>query len=155
MHVIEHSHNRAEHLISTDLYCSVRGALQDISWQLADGTQDFRDRLMLELGRDGWSDPVRVDTVSKISITSVFDKTGLCAQTGNISRVYADLLKLETLYKKKIITGGIYIIPTKRWGKYLKASNMASYERLIEELRVFDATITLPLMVYGVQGDMQ
>lgn len=154
MQVIEHAHNRADHLIPLDIYCSVRGALQDMSWNLSDGTQDFRDRLMLDLGRNGWSDPVRVDSMSKISITSVFDKTGLCTQTGNISRVYADLMKLETLYKKKIITGGIYIIPTKRWGKYLKASNMASFERLVDELRVFDATITLPLMVYGVQGEM-
>jgi len=155
MQITMHAHNRADHLIPEDVYFSVRGALQDMTWNLSDGTQDFRDRLMLDLGRSGWSDSVRVDSISKISITSVFDKTGLCAQTGNISRVYADLLKLETLYKKKIITGGIYIIPTKRWGKYLKASNMASFERLVEELRVFKATITLPLMVYGVQGVMQ
>jgi len=154
MQILEHAHNRADHLIPLEVYCTVRGVLQDMTWCLSDGTKGFRDRLMLELARNGWSDPVRIDARSKISITSIFDKTGLCIQTGNISRVYADLLKLETLYKKKLITGGVYVIPTKRWGRYLKASNMASFERLVEELQVFDATITLPLMVYGVQGEM-
>lgn len=135
MQITELAHNRADHLIPMDVYGSVHGALQDLRWSLSDSTQEFRDSLMFELGRYGWSDPVRIDARSKINITSIFDKTGLCIQTGNISRVYADLLKLETLYKRKIITGGIYVIPTTRWGKYLKASNMACYERLVEELR--------------------
>lgn len=155
MTVTEFSHNKARQLIPDDVLRSVFGVLEAVTWNFYGTTQEFRESLLRGLGQNGWSDSVRVDTRSKINITSIYDKTGLSVQTGNTSRIYADLLKLETLYKNKTITGAIYVVPTKQWVRSLEASNMASFERLVEELNVFNASITLPLMVYGVQGVMK
>lgn len=96
----------------------------------------------------GWSGMVRLSQGSSISITSQREQTGLCLQMGNVSRVYADLIKLQTLFAEKIITGAIFIIPTKREAKKI-GSNIASFERLADELRIFSKTISIPLKILG------
>lgn len=151
MNVIKYIHNQAEERISTAVYNGVQTTLEKMSWKTTDSAKDFRENFLHELSKIGWSDAIRIDARSKISITSLFDSTGLCVQTGNMSRFYADLLKLETLYKKRIIRGGIYVLPTHKWAKVM-GSNIACYERFIEELDIFKVTITIPLMVYGISG---
>ena len=76
---------------------------------------------------------------------------GLCFQTGNVGRIYADLLKLQTLYTKGNITAGIILIPQNQTAKEL-GSNMANYERLIRELPIFSQVITMPIVVIGFDG---
>ncbi len=105
---------------------------------------DLKDKMMLE----GWSDEYRLDTESKITITSFQQKIGLCFQTGNVGRVYADLLKLQTLYVKGNIQAGILIVPQKSMVKVF-GSNCANYERLVKELPIFEQVITMPLVVIG------
>jgi hypothetical protein len=59
----------------------------------------------------GWSDEISLSSDAKISITSKKSNIGLCLQTGNMGRFYADLIKLEFLHKQGVIAAGIYIIP--------------------------------------------
>ncbi|OAM52693.1 hypothetical protein A7981_04370 [Methylovorus sp. MM2] len=115
-------------------------------------SKDIRAELLKELGSQGWSNAVRIDQRSRISITSVLNDIGLCLQTGNVSRYYADLIKLETAYKNKVISGAIYIIPTKNWANKL-GDNIANFERFIDELTIFKETITIPMVVFGLQGE--
>ena len=75
----------------------------------------------------------------------------MCFQTGNVGRIYADLLKLQTLYTRGNITAGIILIPQIKTAKEL-GSNMASYERLIRELPIFSQVITMPIVVIGFDG---
>lgn len=75
----------------------------------------------------------------------------MCFQTGNVGRIYADLLKLQTLYVKGNITAGIILIPQIKTAKALGA-NMANYERLIRELPIFSQVITMPIVVIGFDG---
>lgn len=105
---------------------------------------DLKGKLMLE----GWSDEYRLDVDSKITITSFQQNIGLCFQTGNVGRVYADLLKLQTLFVKGNIVAGVLIVPRKSMGKIF-GSNCASYERLVKELPIFEQVITMPLVVIG------
>ena len=107
---------------------------------------DLKSKLMLE----GWSDEYRLDVESKITITSFQRKIGLRFQTGNVERVYANLLKLQTLFVRGNIVAGILIVPQKGMVKVF-GSNCASYERLIKELPIFDQVITMPLVVIGFE----
>ena len=103
------------------------------------------------LEKGGWSGEYRLDITSKITISSFLKGTGLCFQTGNVGRIYADLLKLQTLYTKGNIAAGIILIPQQKTAKKL-GSNMANYERLIREFPIFSQVITMPIVVVGFDG---
>jgi len=99
--------------------------------------------------KKGWSNETRVSADTNISITSKKQKTGLCLQTGNMSRFYADLLKLECLYNAGHIESAIYLLPDKalarKWGQ-----NIANYERFTAELQIFQGIIHTPQVVIGI-----
>lgn len=108
--------------------------------------EDLKNQLLIE----GWSGEYRLDSESKITITSFQKNIGLCFQTGNVGRVYADLLKLQTLFVKGNIAAGILLLP-KRCMTKVFGSNCASYERLLKELPIFSQVITMPLVVIGFE----
>lgn len=111
--------------------------------------RSFNKDLLNTLHSCGWSDNLPLSVYSKISITSIFDKIGLCVQTGNVARVYADILKLQTLYTDEKINAGILVLPTKECADAF-GKNVANYERLLRELLyVFSKVITVPLLIVG------
>ncbi len=114
---------------------------------------DFKQYLMPAIRRRGWSDEYYLDRTSKITITSIKDKTGLCIQTGNMARMYADLLKLQALYSRGTINGGILILALSSCGRVF-GGNVASYERVIRELGIFDKVITMPLLIIGFDSEV-
>lgn len=151
MRISEYSHRQAATHLSAEVRDGVADAIRSIAWNKNETAKDFREKLLHELAKDGWSNSIRVDARSKINITSIRDKIGLCFQAGNVSRFYADLLKLETLFRKGVIVGGVYVVPLKDWARQI-GSNIASFERMVEELGIFEETITLPLIVFGITG---
>lgn len=151
MQIKEHFHQADCSQLAASVIQDVKDTLLAADWKKSHSSKEFRVQLLRSLSIFGWSNPVRIDQRSKISITSMLDHTGMCLQTGNMSRFYADLLKLETLYRKKLIIGAIYIIPTKEFAKKL-SGNVANFERLVEELQIFEATLTIPLVVFGISG---
>jgi hypothetical protein len=106
----------------------------------------INDRLRI----DGWSGRVRLDGDSSISITSMNNGIALCLQTGNMSRFYADLLKLQLLKRRRKAKAAIYIIPMAATSKKM-SSNIVNYERLTKELHMFRDIITLPVLVIGIR----
>jgi hypothetical protein len=130
----------------------VRQALADTVRVSKTSTRQFREDLATRLTAKGWSGPARIDPSSRISVTSTFQDIALCVQTGNMSRFYADLLKLETLYRKKAIKAALYVIPLKDWAVHI-GSNIANFERLVEELKIFSDTVTIPMLVLGFSGE--
>jgi len=114
-------------------------------------TQKIRESILSKLHDLGWSDEVRVDPKnSKIDITSMRKDVGLCFQTGNMSRLYADLLKLQTLYADSKIAASICVVPKRSFAKLL-GQNIVNYERLTRELAIFSKTISVPILIYGIQ----
>ncbi len=96
----------------------------------------------------GWSDKIFLALGSNISITAKKDDVGLCMQTGNVSRVYADLMKLQTLFMNGNIKAGIIIVATTDCARQYTC-NAATYERLVRELDLFSQVITMPLVIVG------
>jgi len=152
MRVTEYVHGGAAQAIPASFRSEVNSVLKGIQFQTRAQKKEFRFGILKQLKTLGWSDAVRIHEFSKISVTSVRDETALCFQTGNMGRFYADLLKLETLFRKNSIKAAIYLIPHKSLAKQL-GSNIANFERFVEELKIFSVTLTIPMLVLGVASE--
>lgn len=146
------NYHDAEILISQNVVSSVIDALKKSDIQISKkASRSLRAAILKDIFESGWSQKPGLSYKSKISITAFKDGVGLCFQTGNVSRIYADLLKLQTLWASEKITAGIVIVPVLSNAKAL-GSNIASFERLKNELTIFSRVITMPLLVIGFDG---
>lgn len=143
-------HNDAFKFVAEVIRKDVEDVLHNLRPSPHENTRKLRARILDALSKKGWSAQVRISVDTKITITSILKDTGLCLQTGNMSRFYADLLKLQTLFCKKKVSAGIYILPTKLESKRI-GSNVAHFDRFVDELHVFTETLTIPLIVYGFE----
>ena len=150
MILYKHEHNKGFFIIPDNILKGVRKALEGVNPPINRPTKLLREDILDSFFRIGWSDQIRISTDSKITITSVLHNVGLCLQTGNVSRFYADMLKLQTLYSARKIVGGIYVIPSKHEAKNI-GSNIAHFDRFVDELQVFFKIITIPMAVYGFE----
>jgi hypothetical protein len=128
-------------------------AIGGISWSEATrslGARGIRSAVSDRLTALGWSNRVRIRSSHGITITAMSRRIGLCLQTGNMARFYADLMKLELVFIDDLADGALYVVPTKRAAREL-GSNIASYERVIAEAELFGRIITVPLMVLGFE----
>ncbi len=115
-------------------------------------TERIKDEILGHLHHSGWPSEVMIDPTSNIRITSVKSKVGLCLQTGNTGRMYADLLKLQTLYLRGSIDAGIFIVPTHAAvGALGKSSNVVHLDRLSRELPIFERAVSVPLLAIGIE----
>lgn len=105
--------------------------------------------IVAELVTSGWSGKVKLARGSKITITSTKNSVGLCLQTGNMARLYADLLKLQQMFLNKAIKAGVMIVPSRATAKRL-GDNIAHANRLQCELDIFRSVIHMPLIVMAV-----
>ena len=145
-----YSHNKGYKIIPLNICTDIESALSACSPRKPYDTTKIRRSILEKLKDSGWSDEVKVDPSSKIEITSIKSEIGLCLQTGNMSRIYADALKLQTLYAEKNIRGAVYIVPVRTFAKKI-GGNIANYERFIRELEIFSKTLTMPLIVFGME----
>ena len=149
MNICVYDHRSGADVATKECIDEIRKVFDSIRWNRQTTTvRQFRSEIMVELKKLGWSDQVTLDREVKITITSMRDHIGLCMQTGNWSRIYADLLKLQALYVKGTIKGGVIIIPTIACGLTF-GKNIASCERLERELQYFNQVVTMPIAVLG------
>jgi len=114
------------------------------------GPKHINRAIRRALTLSGWSGRVLIHPVSRMTITAKKHEAGLCLQTGNVSRGYADLLKLQSIYSEKRIAYGFLILLMHDYAKSI-GSNLATYERFSRELAVFSNAITIPLVVVGIE----
>lgn len=152
--IVTHSHYLGEQTIDQQLVKPLIEAIESIEitfkQEKKNGTEKIREELLKVIQKLGWSKPVKIDRTKTITITSMQKNIGMCIQTGNVSRFYADLLKLQTLYLNNHAEGAIYIIPDKPTADRMN-SNTANFERFVHELNLFKKTITIPLFVIGIK----
>lgn len=98
----------------------------------------------------GWADKVRIGS-SRLTISFLKSKVGVCFQIGNVARTYADVLKLKHLYDQDIIEVGVVIVPYQIESKKMGA-NYAKYDRLIGELELFKNIINMPIAVFALSN---
>lgn len=145
------SHNEGLSLIDNSIKDQLFKLIEDTNIPIREGcANDLRKMILTRLKQIGWSEDFELDSNSRISLTSYFDSIVLCLQTGNMSRFYADLLKLQYVYKKKKATAGIYLIPSKLMAKTM-GSNIAHFDRFTNELVLFKEIITIPMIIIGLK----
>lgn len=148
MRVATYDHQGGFNALPTFLRKEIERAVQ--SCDVAPARRAARrigDTIVTALNKDGWSGEVALaGRASKITITSAKHDTGLCVQTGNMSRMYADLLKLQQMFLRKTIKVGVMIVPSYAAAKKL-GDNIINADRLVRELGIFRSVIHMPIVV--------
>ena len=149
-----YNYRSGQQIIPEDIRNSVLCSIEGISYTIGKNeVRDFNKDLLDKLHEQGWSDSIPLSVYSKISITSERDRIGLCVQTGNVARIYANLLKLQTMFTDEKIHAGILALPIKECADAF-GKNIANYERFLRELTlVFSKVITIPLLIVGFSSD--
>lgn len=114
------------------------------------GTDVIRSHVREALTQMGWSGQARIKDGYQLTVFSLHGDVGFQFQTGNVSRAFYDLLKLQYLYNTGRISVAISALPTKEAAVVL-GSNIANYERVISELALFDRIISVPIMILGFE----
>jgi len=71
-------------------------------------------------------------------------------QFGNMSRWYSDIFKFQTAYSQGLIHLGVCVVPTSSLAARID-SNVTNYERIVRELPSAQLSITLPILVIGIE----
>ncbi len=145
-----YEHRGARRIVPARLQHEVKAALE--SANIGGEATPSRNSILAELCNErGWSNQTKLSPDANISITSRKGEIGLCLQTGNMGRFYADLLKLEYLFNKQLIRAAIYLIPAKplalEWGQ-----NIANFDRFTKELGIFSSIIKTPILVFPIRS---
>lgn len=152
MKISKYSHRKAESTVPRHILYPIYWDLEKLEYNsIKKGTRVLRKAILQILEKHGWSDKVKLVPESNITITSMFDSTGLCIQFGNMARFYADLMKMELMHKNKKIDSAIYILAKNDFAKTM-GSNVVNFERVTNELEIFYKIINVPIMVIGIQG---
>lgn len=148
-----HSHSKGIEVLSKDIVSGVDNVLKEIKFTFSEKCATRLRKIVNEkLHTSGWSNKTKINQESNISITSMNKGVALCMQTGNMSRFYADLLKLQLLFTKGKAIGSIYIIPTKLTAQKM-GSNVANFSRFVDEIGIFKEIISIPMVVIGIRED--
>lgn len=110
----------------------------------------IRDAFLITMKSFGWSGEVQVSKDSDMTITSSKDNVGLCLQTGNVARIYADIIKLQVLYIDNAISSAAIVVPSQEVAKAL-GQNIAQAKRLERELEIFKKAYHVPTLVYALE----
>lgn len=146
-----HSHCDGATRTRADLVDEVLTAIAEVDVPPVKGAAPrIRSQLLLKLKAKGWSAKVPVHRELDISITSMRDGVGLCLQTGNMARMYADLIKLQTLYLNNAISSAIIILPSQPLALLL-GENIAQAHRLERELEVFRKAYHAPTLLIALE----
>jgi hypothetical protein len=110
----------------------------------------IRDAFLTTLKTLGWSGEVQVSKDSDMTITSSKDDVGLCLQTGNVARIYADIIKLQVLYFNNAISSAAIVVPSQEIARAI-GKNIAQAKRLERELDIFKKAYHVPTIVYALE----
>ena len=153
-----HCHQSAASRIPTAILREVETSICEVT--VPDGpiapnavTSPIREALT----RRGWSGEVFLSRESKITISGQKGDFGLAIQFGNISRIYADLLKLQSLFLDAKLRGAVVIVPA--WpllpslSKSGGTDNRCNLDRIKRELPIYSLVVTMPIAFYGIDRD--
>lgn len=144
-------HNGVDIIKDRDLFEWITDIFEVPSLEVGEGkTTLIRDHVKAELAKEGWGFDVKVDAEADLTVFAKKNELVFCLQTGNISRYVYDILKLQHLYSKKDIDGAVLAVPSKSAAKKI-GSNITNFDRVLNELGIFDRTITVPILLLSFE----
>lgn len=145
-----YSHREGLRAIPKRIIQPIRKALEGLpSPKKFFSAPQLRKEVIEALTVAGWSNSAKVDASHGLTVTAMNDEVALCLQTGNMSRFYADLMKLQLLRQRGKASAAVFLIPTKDAAEGM-GSNIANFDRFVEELKLFSDIITIPIYVVGI-----
>ncbi len=151
MKYVLYSHFAGEKQMSIAIQKEIKDSINSITVKPAKGAgKKLRMAFLSNLKTAGWSSEVAVSKGSKITITSMKNDVGLCMQTGNMGRMYADLMKLQTMYLDNSIKVAAIVVPSAPFAKIL-GSNIAQADRLEKELEIFKKAYHVPTIIFALE----
>lgn len=105
-----------------------------------------------EFEKRGWeiAPKVTADKVTELEADYKKGKVQVEVQFGNIARWYTDVFKLQVSYSLGLIDVGVSVVPTKKFADTID-ENVAYFERVTRELPYAKMSITLPILVIGIE----
>lgn len=103
---------------------------------------DVKNTLVLQ----GWAIDPKVHPEYNLKVNAIKNRVALTVQTGNITRAFYDLLKFQVLYSKGRIDIAVLILPSHAAASCL-GSNIANFNRVTGELKLFASIITVPSII--------
>jgi len=73
-------------------------------------------------------------------------------QFGNAARWYADVFKFQLSYSLNVIDAAVLVVPTQKLANFID-DNISYFERVVRELPSAKLSLTLPILVLGVEPD--
>jgi hypothetical protein len=151
MKVSLHSHCAGSERIPAHILDDVLAAAAAVEVRIERGAAPrIRDHFVAALRSRGWSSEVTVSRGSDMSITSMRENVGLCLQTGNMARMYADLMKLQTMYLNDAIQGAVFVLPSQPVALAM-GDNIAQAARLERELEIFRKAYYVPTLIVALE----
>ena len=132
---------------------SAKNAKLDVIQQLLNVY--FDRRLAIDLG---WQHHPLATKIAESGLRADFRKqfadlsVQVEVQFGNMARWYSDIFKFQTAYSQGLVQAAISIVPMGSFGRRID-SNIAHYERALRELPSADLSITLPILLIGLEPD--
>ena len=156
MKITIYDYRRGLQVVPLEVSSGVVQIIEQLNYSLGKyDIKHFKNDLSCQLRTRGWSGQVCLSSKSKITITSILRNIGLCTQTGNMARMYADLLKLQALFMNKKINAAIFVLPKKSCAHSF-GGNVTNYERFINELtNIFFKVITVPMVIIGFDNEKE
>ena len=113
MQTIKHSHLGGAELLPHNEESEILETLQQCRTPIKRGYgTDLRNEIETGLFRKGWTGRVQIAHGSRVTIAAQKNMVGLGIQvTGNMSRMYADLIKLQQMYLGNMIEVGALVLP--------------------------------------------
>lgn len=151
MNFTHYSHCAGDKAIPKAIQKEIEAAIKAIIVKPAQkAAPKIRDAFLAHLKSLGWSSEFAVSMESDMTITSMKDNVGLCMQTGNMARIYADLIKLQTLYLDNAIKSAAIVLPSQRMAALL-GDNIAQATRLGRELTIFKKAYHVPTLIFSLE----
>jgi len=106
----------------------------------------------------GWQFHPLATGIAKSGLAADFRKNfgGITIQAeiqfGNMARWYSDVFKFQAAYSQSLIQCGLCVVPVAAMAR-MTDSNVAHYERAVRELPSANLSITLPILLVGLEQD--
>lgn len=129
----------------------VHEIISSIEFQHQKNSSPFlREILQYEFNKMNWYSKFKVDSRLNWYVQFYAKETAILFYFSNKARSSLDLIKIQHLYANEKIKGAIYIVLTSE-AAIKVASNLANFETLEKEIRVFKETISCPILLIGLQ----
>lgn len=147
-----YSHNNGEfEWTRRDLFEWLTDVFEAPSIKIEKGcTTKVREHIRSQFDLQGWSGEVKIDSSTELTVFSIKDDLAFQIQTGNISRAPYDLLKIQYLYTAKKIEAAALAVPSSLAATRI-GSNIANFNRIMTELRLFNRVISVPLLLISFE----